>query len=329
MATQSWRDFFDESFLRRLERLRLAAKSALARSRPGARRARLLGDGLEFADHRAYVPGDDLRFLDWAYYARMERLLFRLFHEHSEADVAILLDCSASLAPGGRLEKFHAARRAAAVLAYVAMSGGERVRLVPFAEELGTPLRTGRDRAGFVRVLEWLAALRPAGRTRLRDCADRFARQDVGSATVLLLSDLLDCRADLPVALAHLRLAGCSVCVIHLYSPDDASPDLSGPLLLEHAEWLPQRDEPASASRSRLGAPTPAGRPARHLAPRRIAVQAGPEVLQSYRLRWREFADSCRRTCLAQGALYVPAPTDAPLDKGLLRALREAGALQG
>ena len=52
-------------------------------------------------------------------------------------------------------------------------------------------------------------------------------------------------------------------------------------------------------------------------------------MLASYRRRWAEFADSCRRTCLAEGALYVPAPTSVPMDKGLLLALRRAGVVQG
>jgi uncharacterized protein (DUF58 family) len=305
MAAQTWREFFDEAFLRRLERLRLVAKSAASRARSGARRAKRLGDGLEFADHRAYAPGDDLRFLDWPYYARMDQLLMRLFHEHSEGEVGILLDCSGSMAPGGRLEKFHAARRAAAALAYVAMSGGERVRLTPFAEELASPLRTGRNRARFFTVLEWLAALQPAGATRLRHCVDRFLRDAAGVSTVLLVSDLLDCRRELPEALSRLRLAGTAVCVVHLYSPADADPALAGPVLLEQAEASP-------------GGP-----------PDRLSILAGPDVLQSYRLRWRDFRDACRRTCLAGGALYVPAPTDVPLDQGLLLALRQAGVVQG
>ena len=305
MPANAWRDFFDEAFLRRLERLRLVAKSALSRSRAGARRARGLGDGLEFADHRSYSPGDDVRFIDWPCYARLEKLLLRLFHEHSEAGVGILLDCSASMAPGGNLDKFHAARRAAAALAYVAMSGGERVRLAPFAEDLGEPLRTGRNRARFFHVLEWLAALLPAGPTNLRRAAERFLRFRPPPSTVLILSDLLGCRQDLAPALARLRLAGSAACAVHVFSPADAEPLLSGPLLLEHAE------------------PT-AGRP-----PARLSLLVSPEVLASYRRRWTELCSSLRRTCIAEGAIYVQAPTDIPADPGLLIALRQAGVVQG
>ena len=128
---------FGDEFLRRLQRLGLIAKRIRAVSAgPGQRRSRRLGDGLEFADHRAYAPGDDIRFLDWPYYARMERLLLRLFHEHSEGAVSLLLDSSASMQLG-ELCKFDYARRTAAALAYVAMASLDRVRVLPFAETLG------------------------------------------------------------------------------------------------------------------------------------------------------------------------------------------------
>ncbi|RPI63335.1 MAG: DUF58 domain-containing protein, partial [Planctomycetaceae bacterium] len=83
MTKRSRHAFVDERFLARLERLALIAKR-LAAQGVGPRRSRRLGDGLEFADHRDYSPGDDPRFIDWPYYARMEKLLLRLFHEHGE-----------------------------------------------------------------------------------------------------------------------------------------------------------------------------------------------------------------------------------------------------
>ncbi|HUS47246.1 MAG TPA: DUF58 domain-containing protein [Phycisphaerae bacterium] len=300
MATRPWTDFFDEEFLSRLERLRLVAKYATSRSRAGARRTRRVGDGLEFADHRAYAPGDDPRFIDWPYFARMERLLLRLFHEHSEADVGILLDCSASMAPGGRTEKFNSARRAAAALAYVAMAGGERVTMAAFADELRPTIRTARSRGQIFRLLDRLAELRPGGPTKLLACVEQFVRRREPVSTALLISDLLDCRDELGDALARLKSACSSVCVLHTYSPPDAAPSLAGPLLLEQAE-----------TRGRLG------------------LNVSDDVLSRYRSRWRHFAELCRRTCMSRGALYVPAPTDVPMDRGILAALRQAGVLQG
>jgi len=291
--------FFDEGFLARLERLHLIAKRVSSRGSPGVRPSRRLGDGLEFADHRAYAPGDDVRFMDWPYYARMERLLLRLFHEHSEAEVAVLLDASGSMAPGGEAATFDYARRAAAALAYVAMGSLERVTVLPFAERLGPGLRTGRNRRQVLELLDFLAALKPAGRTCLGECVERFARGGTGPAIVLIVSDLLDCQDDLSDALARLQQRSCDVTVVHVQAP--AAVEMpEGPVLLVEAE---------------TGT--------------RMSLTAAPEVLESYRARRAEFARGCERTCLSRGATYVPAPTDVPFERLVLHTMRQAGVLSG
>ena len=300
MAKKRTYEFFDEAFLARLERLHLIAKRMAARGPSGPRRSRRLGDGLEFADHRAYAPGDDIRFIDWPYYARMERLLLRLFHEHSESDVAILFDASASMAPGGVMEKFDYARRAAAALAYVAMGSGQRAVLLPFAERLGPPERTGRNRAQVLDVLDYLAGVVPAGRTQLRRCVETFCRQCESAGTVLLVSDLLDCRDDMPDALGLLGQKNCDVIVLHLFSRSEAVPSLRGPMLLDQAETA-----------------------------QRMSVNVTDEVLANYRRCWQRFRTGCERACLSRGATYIAAPTDVPFERLVLMSLKKAGVIAG
>jgi len=291
---------FDEEFLGRLRRLHLIAKRLAVRESAGARRSRRMGDGLEFADHRSYMPGDDIRFIDWPYYARMEKLLLRLFHERSESDVAILLDASASMAPGGAAGKFDYACRAAAALAFVAMGGLERVILQPFAAELGEPLHTGRNRGQILEVLDYLAAVTPGGRTDLARCADRFARRLEGPATVLLISDLLDCREAFSDALACLRGRRCEVTALHVYSPQDAAPELAGPVRLEQAETGET-----------------------------MVLHATEDVRRSYRQRWEALCRGLARTAASRAATYVAAPCDTPFEHLVLHTLRRAGVLAG
>lgn len=300
MAKRRGEDLFDEEFLARLQRLHVIAKRLTARGASGSRRSRRLGDGLEFADHRLYAPGDDIRFIDWPYYARMERLLLRLFHERSQADVAILLDVSASMAPGGGTEKFDYARRAAAALAFVAMGGLERVIVQPFGAELAQPLRTGRNRGQILEVLDFLVALRPAGRTHLRRCVQAFTGKMDEPAIVLLLSDLLDCADDFSDALAELRGRGCDVTVLHVYSPLDASPELAGPIRLQQAET----DET-------------------------MVLHVTDEIRASYRRRWERFSSALARTAASRSATYVAAASDVPFEQLVLRTLRRAGVLAG
>ncbi len=314
MPTGQSYEFVDEDFLRRLEQLHLIAKRVSQRGASGRRRSRRLGDGLEFADHRDYTPGDDVRFIDWAYFARMERLLLRLFHEHSEAGVAILLDISASMAVDR--EKFIYALRSAAALGYVAMGSLERVTLLPFSEEIHQPMQTGRNRRQIFQVLDYLASLRPGGRTELLKCVEeitiRRPRADI-PGTVMLISDLLHCAEELSAALSLLVGRGCDVSVLHVYSPADASPPLGGPVLLRDLETN-----------------------------REMNVNVTDEFLDSYRLRWAEFVGACERTCLRvpaatycdgapldRGATYIPAPTTVPFERLILRTLRQAGVLSG
>lgn len=298
MARRS--DFFGDDFLAKLQRLHVLAKAFSSRRSAGGRRSRRIGDGLEFADHRSYESGDDVRFIDWPYYARMEKLLLRMFHERSEADVAVMADCSASMAPGGDETKFAYALRTAAALAFVAMGGLERVIVQPFAEDLGEPLHTGRNRGQILHVLDFLSALAAAGRTDLRRCCERYARGHAQAGTVLLLSDLLECGEALPESLALLRGRGHDVIVVHVYGAADAAPALAGPVLLQSAE--------TGAS---------------------LALDATEEVLAAYRERWQRLCRGLEHAALSRGATYVSAPTDVPFEDLVLRTLRRAGVLEG
>ncbi len=290
---------FDDEFLRRLQRLGLLAKRINASSpAAGQRRGPRMGDGLEFADHRAYAPGDDLRFLDWHYYARMERLLLRLFHEHAEGAVTLLLDCSASMALGAAGAKFDYARRMTAALAYVAMSGLDRVNIVPFAADCGDAFRTGRNRGQILEVLDYLTGLDAAGATDLAASVERVVAVKGDLGVVMIVSDLLDVGDRLTDALALLRRPGSDVVCLHVVDDADASPPPLGPSQLEAIE-----------------------------SGRRMSLDVTDEVLASYHDRFAEFARGLERTCLSRGTTYVQAPTSAPFEHLVLETLRRAGLL--
>ncbi|MHC4716947.1 MAG: DUF58 domain-containing protein [Planctomycetota bacterium] len=292
-------ELFDDDFLQRLQRLGLLAKRmAPTSSVGGQRRSRRLGDGLEFADHRAYAPGDDLRFLDWPYYARMERLLLRLFHEHSEGAVSLLLDASGSMSLG-QVPKFDYARRTAAALAYVAMVSLDRVHVLPFAEALGEGLRTGRNSGQILTVLDFLSGLSCGGPTRLGDAVDQFVRRRGETGTVILLTDAIDLDDDLSPALAALRHHRDEVILLHVADRLDSEPRMAGPVQLEGLE-----------------------------AGDRLGLQVTDAVLANYRRQWHRFARGVEKTCLSRGAIYVQAPTSAPFERLVLQTLQRAGVVQ-
>jgi uncharacterized protein (DUF58 family) len=295
-----WRELFDESFLKRLEQLHLLSRRWSGGKSPGQIRSRHLGDGLEFADHRHYAAGDDIRFVDWPYFARMERLLLRLFHQHSEAEVVVLLDVSASMAGGAGTDRFGWALQAAAALAYAAQAGSGRVTVAPFAEELLPPRRCGTDRAGLVGLLSWLAELSPGGATRLEHCCKALAAAGGRGRNVLLLSDLLGSQDRIEASLGHLLAAGCDIAVVHVQSPVGMEPPAGGEVVLRDSE-----------------------------SGQRLAVSLGTEILEAYRERFEAFCGRCRRLCQARGVSYVPARTDRGVDELVLLILRRSGVLLG
>src|SRR5260221_3115000 len=119
--------------LRRLEQFPLLAARRAKSSARGERRSRRRGQSVEFADYRPYVPGDDFRYLDWNLYGRLERLFLKLYEEERELPVRIFLDASESMT-FGEPRKFDFARQVAAAVGYVALSGFDRVSVIPFPE---------------------------------------------------------------------------------------------------------------------------------------------------------------------------------------------------
>src|ERR1035441_1737470 len=119
--------------LRRLEQFQLLAARRAKSSSKGERRSRARGQSVEFADYRTYVHGDDFRYLDWNLYGRLEKLFLKLYEEERELPVRIFLDASESMT-FGEPRKFYFARPVAAAIGYVALSGFDRVSVIPFPD---------------------------------------------------------------------------------------------------------------------------------------------------------------------------------------------------
>src|SRR5881394_1382124 len=117
--------------LLRLEQFQLLAARRAKSSAKGERRSRARGQSVEFADYRNYTHGDDFRYLDWNLYGRLEKLFLKLYEEERELPVRIFLDASESMT-FGEPRKFDFARQVAAAIGYVALSGFDRVSVIPF-----------------------------------------------------------------------------------------------------------------------------------------------------------------------------------------------------
>src|SRR5271163_3713698 len=198
--------------LRRLEQFQLLAARRAKSSARGERRSRARGQSVEFADHRNYVPGDDFRYLDWNLYGRLDRLFLKLYEEERELTVRIFLDASESMT-FGEPRKFDFARQIAAAIGYVALSGFDRVSVIPFpelndraADGADVPkrevtssetaargaLRSVRGEKSAIQYFQNISAVTAGGAADLNQALRRGALQARQAGVAVVLSDFLD-----------------------------------------------------------------------------------------------------------------------------------------
>ncbi|TET38893.1 MAG: DUF58 domain-containing protein [Planctomycetota bacterium] len=286
---------FDDEFVSTLEYLAVLAKRVFAKQRQLRERMRKLGSGQEFADHRAYSPGDDFRYLDWNLYGRLGKLLLRVFEEEEDLRVTFLLDSSDSM----KIEtKFDAARRLVAALAYVALSRFDEVAIAPFAERPGTPLSPRKGKGSITGILNYLENLTAGGMTDPLAAARKLALPQQRRGLAVFASDLCepDAALDTVKFLRHHRF---DVFVLHVFAQAEARPDAVGDLRITNVE----------TSES-------------------LTTSADEKTLDAYEASFQEHLMSLEASCIRAGAHYLPAPSDMPfidivrdvLEKGILAA---------
>ncbi|MGA1013725.1 MAG: DUF58 domain-containing protein [Limisphaerales bacterium] len=183
-------------WLRYLERLSFLSRKRSRSSQRGERRSRARGHSVEFADHRNYVVGDDLRYLDWNLLGRLDRLFLKIYEEERELPLHLFVDLSESM-NFGTPSKFDVARQIAAAMGYVALNGFDRVHLNLFPNSAaqgaqGLPPRHLRGKGSSMRLLDHLSALRPGGQGSLNQALQEAARGNRRQGTVMVISDFMD-----------------------------------------------------------------------------------------------------------------------------------------
>ncbi|MEZ6189150.1 MAG: DUF58 domain-containing protein [Planctomycetota bacterium] len=216
----------DPGFLNRLERVAIVARKTLKGLGHGARRSKRAGGAVEFADYRAYAPGDDPRQIDWYAYARFEELYLKLFMAEQDLQVHLVCDHSASMRTGTP-PKLGFAWHVLLALAYVGLAAGDRVRLELFAEA-GALARLGplQGRRGLARLLGFLKAQpEPSAGTDLARAVRGFLARRPAPGVVVVFSDFLD-PLGFKEPLERLRYSGFEPHVIHVVAPDEVEPQL-------------------------------------------------------------------------------------------------------
>jgi uncharacterized protein (DUF58 family) len=228
----------EPQLLRRLETLALRVRRAVNGQMGGERRSISRGRSPEFADFRTYTAGDDYRLIDWNAYARLDRLMLRLFVAEEELPLGIFVDLSGSM-DWGRPNKAVTARRLAGAIAYVALAALDRVRLTVFADgptSGGAPYR-GRHSVGdlFAR----LQSFPVGGPTDYEKLVWPIGRQRPGM-TVLITDGLGE--APIEPAIVALQRARQEGAILQLLAPQEITPDWSGDARLKDAESGVERE---------------------------------------------------------------------------------------
>lgn len=251
---------FDEPFMRKLEQLSLVVRRIKSGHLKGDRRSNRRGRSVEFADYRNYVRGDDLRALDWNIYARLERPFIKLFEEEIDQTVYLLIDTSASMdwpPSNNPLEqtssenKWHFGRRLLAALGYIALTNSDRLYVAGLSGQSYIPWGPERSRRAAHRLLRFLAEQPAQGETHVVQSLTRYAQQAKRPGLVFLISDFLT-SDDYQAGLSALQNRGHEVSVLHLLSPDEIEPALSGDFQLQDVETGLQRDMTINATMARL-----------------------------------------------------------------------------
>jgi uncharacterized protein (DUF58 family) len=299
---------FDQEFLKKLEYLHIVAKKVFAGRSRAERRTRHAGSGIEFADHRDYSAGDDLRYLDWAVYGRMNRLLLRQFEQEEDLHIYLLIDTSTSMrlggavgrplllpGPDGRLAKLGYAAQVTAALAYVGLSNLDRVALYSFSGGLQGQLPSARGKGRIFKVFEFLAELQPTGQTDLLASLREFVQRIKRRGVAIVISDFYD-PAGYEEGLNLLRYHRFEPAAIQIIDPREARPTLRGDLELCDMETGELRQLTLSAA-----------------------------LCAAYQREHAAYCQALGSFCSARGIGYIRADTDLPFDELVLRALRQGG----
>ena len=227
--------FIDPEVLTRIDNLELIARSVVDGFISGLHQSPMLGMSVDFAEHRVYMPGDDVRRIDWRLFARTDRLYVKEFEADTNANLHLLLDISKSMDFGsGALTKLDYAKFLAASLAYLSTRQRDRIGLITFDEDIVDTIPPSIRH--FNLVLHALDRSEPRGASDYRRPLERVAESLRRRSLVVLISDLYETPEQLLPAINQLRCRGNDLIVFHLLDPLELNLELGNVSSVEDLE---------------------------------------------------------------------------------------------
>lgn len=281
-------------FLNKLGRLKLDTRQILSGVMKGDKRSRAYGTSVEFADYRDYNRGDDLRYLDWNIYARLEKFFLKLFHEEEDMTVHVLLDLSKSMATG-EPEKSIYARQIAAALCYIALSNLDRLSLTAFSSGIikGTQLLRGTGH--FSKVVDLLNELEPSEITDFDKSIREFNLRQRSRGLVFAISDFID-PLNLREGIKRLAHRKHDILLIQVLQKEELDPSVRG-------DWALTDSETGEV----------------------VEVSVSPRLLADYKRRMLAYLTDLKNFSRKMKAGYILTTTDVELEDFILRELVYTG----
>jgi uncharacterized protein (DUF58 family) len=210
--------------IRQVSRLDLRAKFIVEGFLAGLHASPFQGFSVEFSEHRKYVPGDDLKDLDWNIFAKTDRYYIKKFEAETNVTGYLVMDLSASMAYTFRQEltKFEYAICLAAALGYLMIHQQDPVGLVTFDTQIRASLPPRSKRTQLANILALLTNLKPSGQTDIASCLHQFAAMVRSKGLVILFSDLLTDPQPVMKSLHHLRHRGHDIILFHILDEAEA-----------------------------------------------------------------------------------------------------------
>ena len=297
MVTNPTTQLLSPAMLAQLERMELVSRKIFKGRMKGERRSKRKGQSVEFADFRNYVPGDDLRFIDWNTYARLDRLFLKLFLEEEDLHFYALIDASESM-NFGEPTKLHYAKQLAASLGFIGLVRADRVKIETLATTHRNPGPVLRGRRSMWRMMEYLDGIEPREGSSLAEGVKKFCMRNHGKGILVLITDLMD-KAGYEPALRYLLAQQMDVYVIQVLSQEEVEPDIKGDLRLVDCE----DSDVAEITVSR-------------------------PLLERYKRTLASFVDGAREFCTRRGMSYLLANTNVPVETLVGNYLRKRGLVR-
>jgi uncharacterized protein (DUF58 family) len=217
------RSFLDPQVLSRLAAVPLKPRHAMQGNVSGKHASPHRGSSVEFAEYRKYVPGDDLRRLDWRAFGRTDRYYVKEFEADTNLRCCVVLDTSGSMgfSSKGMLTKIDYGRRIAASLAYLAAQQGDAIGLTTVADKIVQNIPAKRSASHLKLIFDTLEKTKPSGETLLPAILDELAETVRQRALIVIVSDFFVDPAELKRCFEHLRFRKHDVAAFHLLDPQE------------------------------------------------------------------------------------------------------------